>query len=127
MKRNSSSNSLEPIRKDPNLNLSSSNSYAMNAYADQSVFGYVNIDRYKEILSRNVHQGGRTKYSTKPVEPLYNSDYSEAKDLSQNNELHIEDQESRNSTSKSYRTIERPKIKEQVVSSRSLRGIRQNK
>lgn len=127
MKRNSSSNSLEPIRKDPRLNLSSTNSYAMNAYADENPLGYINIDRYKEILSKNVHQGGRNKYSSKHVGQLYNSDYTEAKNLFQNHELYIEDQESRKSTAKSYRTIERPKIKEQVISYRSLQKVRHRK
>jgi hypothetical protein len=49
---NDSYGSLEPIKKDPELNKSGSNSYEMNAYADVDPFQYINVNRYKEILSK---------------------------------------------------------------------------
>ena len=38
-------NSLEPIRKDPNINKSST-----NAYHDKNNFHYINLDRYTNMV-----------------------------------------------------------------------------
>lgn len=49
---NNSYGSLEPIKKDPELNKSNTKTYEMNAYEDADPFQYINVNRYKDMLSK---------------------------------------------------------------------------
>ena len=168
MLRNQSSTSLEPIRKDLSLNQNHKMTYEMNAYTDKDPFRYENVDRYRELLSKDAHRNisrnmvskndsfnidklgsqkdnftltrtARKESSTKSivdepnnlptiskvVESTYGSEYSEGKQAA-NGKL-INEAENKSSSVNSYRTEQKPQIKQQAATTRSLNRGDRNK